>query len=322
MVEFVIRETSFTTKTDGSFTIAFGSANGPITQPNPIIGMSHFQLTYGAETDHHVAAINAGVSAEYMPSGNLFELQGNVSLGMHDSSGHYATGSCSLIAIAAFGGDPLNSTNNNPVVQFLTGSQETNREYYHAVNNQVVVWPVLAGFQSRYAIGEDHHVEEIDLSISARQANDSSQWSESWTNVLKDRNGNEGDPANQWTYPSFVLISEGNPMVAEYASVTNSGKTTDVTFADQPLPMERAVVFVRGFDMTYGTGKDHHVSTLMVDAGNSSVAIVNTPQSNGLFTSKVTFKPNFEMQDKNGNNKATGQLQLLVVGLQQATPAA
>ncbi|QRK04348.1 hypothetical protein JQX13_29255 [Archangium violaceum] len=173
-------------------------------------------------------------------------------------------------------------------------------------------YAVLAGFDTSFG-GDDHEVKTIKASVDFPLNNNlPSSTLEVTANVsITDDSGHSGGG-------TLYIMGMGRTKEDGCQFKQQTWKPGDselkVTIDKQPAPMDNAWVFIKGFQLSYGKKTDHHVQTLSVDAGNSTLSLSSVKDTTGdSYSWTIIFKPNLVMNDNSGNGLSNDSFLDLVV---------
>lgn len=295
----------------------FGPQGNALAQYNSALGIVRtkglalpaFNLSYGGSS-HFVQDITVQAGTPSNPRDDTFSFP--LTASMSDNSGNQAVSTATFSAPAVLAG-----RNDDTTLKLMTGTvfpgTPENFNFGQALRQAYVV---LGGFTATYG-NTDHKV----LSLEARadfEASTSTTGVQTLTVVggatIKDSSAHTGTGAVQ----ALVLGQVAGDPTQFAAKTWNSGDgRVTINLSGLANTINQAVVFIKRFSLSYVGSSDQSVRTIQIDAGNNSLNITNVPGAKKAPGSAIiTFTPNLIMTD--GNNNATGTLELLVMAVPDA----
>lgn len=173
-------------------------------------------------------------------------------------------------------------------------------------------YAVLAGFDASYG-GDDHEVKSISAAVDFQLENNlpSSTLDVTANVAITDNSGHSGGG-------TLYIMGMGRTMDDGCQFRQRTWKPGDneleVKIDKQPAPMDNAWVFIKGFELSYGKRTDHHVQTISVDAGNSTLSLSSVRDiTDDSYSWTIIFKPSLVMNDNSGNGLSNDSFLDIVV---------
>ncbi|WNG34935.1 hypothetical protein F0U61_15705 [Archangium violaceum] len=173
-------------------------------------------------------------------------------------------------------------------------------------------YAVLAGFDASFG-SNDHEVKSLKAAVDFPLNNNlpSSTLEVTATVSITDDSGHNGGGT---LYIMGMGRTKDDGCQFKQQTWKPGDSEVKVTIDKQPVPMDNAWVFIKGFELNYGKRTDHHVQTISVDAGNSTLSLSSVKDTTGdSYSWTIIFNPSLVMNDNSGNGLSNDSFLDLVV---------
>lgn len=260
-----------------------------------VYGLSGFDVSYSDGSDHHLEIFEIVLQAN-QPSKN--EIHVTPTIKFSDASGKSA-GSNSYITISVvawIGDDADRNVSMNNAIDLGSASFNTGSTAYFGQ-------AVQAGWDLSYG-SKDHHVLSMSASTGLQLSGTTATLS--GTAAMADNDGNMATTAT--VNAGYLASLQSDPgFGVQITKIDGYGTGQTATF-DFGQDVDQVAVFLLGYDLSYGSGKDHHIQEVALGQwGSSKIGVSGS-------TATVNVSVIFQDTSNPPHTATTHTLDLVAIG--------